>query len=172
MCALVLRSRRADVGGVVEYLPLPDSRRSEALSVLSLLPAGAFVIAAGFEGKRAGVVARSVAIVADEPLMVGISIRRGHWIEPLIRDSRAFSVSVLDSADVLSPRKFADDAHRDDDPFDCIAWETLQSQAPVLRRSLAAIDCEVVRRLDLEADCALIIGRVLDAKVFSGVGGK
>lgn len=129
-------------------------------------------MSAGFEGKRAGVVARSVAVVADEPLMVGVSIRRGHWIEPLVRDSRAFSISVLDSGDALSLRKFADNAPRDDDPFDCIAWETLQSQAPVLRRSLAAIDCEVVRRLDLEADCALIIGRVLDAKVFSGLAGK
>lgn len=172
MCALALRTRRADLGSVVEYLPLPESRRPEAMSVLSLLPCGAFVMAAGFEGKRAGVVARSVAIVADDPLMVGVSIRRGHWIEPLIRDSRAFSVNVLDPSDVLSARKFADDSARDDDPFDCIAWETLQSQAPVLRRSLAALDCEVARRLDLEADCVLIVGRVLDAKVFGGPTGK
>lgn len=158
--------------GVLEYLPLPESRRSDALAALAHLPTGCFVITSGFEGVRAGVIARAATVVADEPLLVCVSIRRGHWIEPLIRDSRAFALSVIDRDDKFSLKKFCDEAPREQDPFDCTPWESLQSQSPVLKRAVAGIDCEVVRRVDLEADCALIVGRVMDVRVGTAQNGK
>jgi flavin reductase (DIM6/NTAB) family NADH-FMN oxidoreductase RutF len=162
----------AEAETVVEYLPLPESRRSDALAALSQLPAGCFVIASGFEGVRAGVVARAASVVADDPLLVCVSLRRGHWIEPLIRDSRAFAISVIDRDDKFSLRKFCDDASHEQDPFDCTPWESLQSQSPILKRAAVGIDCEVVRRVDLEADCSLIIGRVIDVRLGATQNGK
>lgn len=150
---------------VVDYPPLPEDRRADTLSVLALIPHGSFVLTSAFEGKRAGLIARSVAVVADEPLLVCVSLRRGHWIEPLLRDSRAFGVSLIDPSDRFAQKKFAENAPREQDPFDCVPCDVLQSQSPLLRRALAALDCEIVRRVDLEADCALIVGRVLDARL-------
>lgn len=162
----------AEAGSVVEYVPLPESRRSDALAALSLLPTGCFVIASGFEGVRAGVVARAAIVVADDPLLICVSLRRGHWIEPLIRDSRAFALSVIDREDKFSIKKFCDEAPREQDPFDCTPWESLQSQSPILKRAPVGIDCEVVRRVDLEADCSLIVGRVIDVRLGAIMNGK
>ena len=47
-------------------------------------------------------------------------------------------------------KKFGDPARpRDGDPFDSLRVERLVSFAPVLVSSVLAIDCEVVRHLDL-----------------------
>lgn len=162
----------AEAEAVVEYLPLPESRRSDALAALSFLPTGCFVIASGFEGTRAGVIARAASVVADDPLLVCVSLRRGHWIEPLIRDSRAFAISVIERDDKFSLKKFCDEAPREQDPFDCTPWESLQSQSPILKRASVGIDCEVVRRVDLEADCSLIVGRVIDVRLGATQNGK
>ena len=51
------------------------------------------------------------------------------------------------------------------DPFDAIPHRTLSTGAPVLNDSSAAIDCEVVRHFDLEADHELYVGQVLAVRV-------
>jgi flavin reductase (DIM6/NTAB) family NADH-FMN oxidoreductase RutF len=98
--------------------------------------------------------------------MVCVAVRRGHWIEPIIRDSHAFAVSKISRAERLLLRKFAETARpRDGDPFDCFPSMRLVTGAPVIIRSPLAIDCEVVRHFDLEADHELYIGLVMAARV-------
>jgi len=128
---------------------------------IAALPVGTFLMTSCFDGKRAGVLVRSVQSIADEPPLLGVSIRRGHPIEPIIRDSRHFAICMLDPADKLALRKFADGPKRDADPFDALPLETLLSQSPILRRAPLAFDCEVTRNLDLEADCGLYVGVII-----------
>jgi len=146
-----------------------QSTQSAIQQALTELACGVFVLTAHHEGKRAGIIARSVQQCANEPLLICVAIRSGHWIVPIIRDSHCFAVSRACAADVLLIRKFSETARpRDGDPFDCIPAEHLQTGSPILRRASLALDCEVVRHVDIEADHEIYVGRVMAAR--SGAG--
>lgn len=138
---------------------------------MARLRSGLFVLTARHEGKRAGVVVRSVQPAADEPPLVCVAVRRGHWIEPVIRDSHAFAICKVTSGDGLMLRKFAETSRpRDGDPFDCVQTTRLATGSPILARASLALDCEVVRHFDLEADHELYIGLVVACHVGSADG--
>lgn len=146
----------------------------EIQRVLSLLPAGQFLMTSAYDGKRAGIRLRSVQPCADEPVLICVSARKGHAIDPLIRDSRCFAVCVLADNDRLVERTFpvagdvaAPDEGEAHDPFDALPITTITTGSPVLSRARAAIDCEVVRHVDLEADHELFVGQVVSAKILS-----
>jgi flavin reductase (DIM6/NTAB) family NADH-FMN oxidoreductase RutF len=142
------------------------NKATDLAGVLAQIQSGVFVLTAQFEGKRAGVVVRSVQPCADEPPLLCVAVRRGHWIEPIVRDSHAFAICKSSAADRLLLRKFAETSRpRDGDPFDCVPLERLATGAPVLSRSPHVLDCEVLRHFDLEADHELYIGHVLAARV-------
>jgi flavin reductase (DIM6/NTAB) family NADH-FMN oxidoreductase RutF len=141
-----------------------DARRA-----LALFPRGLFLLTSCFEHKRAGQFVESVQPCADEPLLVCVAARKGHSIEPLIRDSHAFAVCRVDAEDKLLQKRFGPARTPDStaDPFDALEIDRLMTGAPVPRRSIAAIDCQVVRHLDLEADHELYIGLVVSGKVYA-----
>jgi flavin reductase (DIM6/NTAB) family NADH-FMN oxidoreductase RutF len=126
---------------------------------------GLFVLTASHEGKRSGVVVKSVAWAADEPLLLAAFVRRGHWIEPIIRDSRRFALCRVDDAaspqSVLLLKRFAETSRpREGDPFDGVETMPVLTGAPTLARSGLVFDCEVHRHFDLEADHELYVGLV------------
>jgi flavin reductase (DIM6/NTAB) family NADH-FMN oxidoreductase RutF len=144
---------------------MQDESTLRARKAMALLSAGRFVLAAGFEGRRAGVVPISVACAAEEPLLVAAFVRRGHWIEPIIRDARAFSICRVDDPEspawAMLLRRFAEAARpRDPDGFDGVETLTLATGAPILARTSLAFDCEVHRHYDLDADHELYVGLV------------
>ena len=140
------------------------------------VPSGTFVVTSSFDGKRAGVLARAVAPCATEPLLLMLSLRKGHSIAPLIRDSRHVGVCRVESSDRLLMRKFCDTESGPDladehagDPFDSVPVQTLQSGVPILKRSSLALDCEVVRHFDLEADCEIYVVAVVACRATTPV---
>ncbi len=145
--------------------------------VAEFVPTGTFVVTSAHDGKRAGVLARSVAPCATEPILIMLAMRKGHSIAPLIRDSRHFGLCRVDPAERLLMRKFNDADSGPDladenagDPFDSIAVESIQSGSPILKRCIFALDCEVVRHFDLEADHEIYVAQVHAAKVPSHAG--
>lgn len=149
---------------------MPDT--AALAEALAMLPQGHFLMTSAFDDQRAGVILRSVQRCADEPILLAVASRRGHAIDPLIRDSRAFAICLIDTEDRLLARKFPpaesgpEPGEDEIDPFDSIPTETLATGSPVVRRCRAAFDCEVVRHFDLEADHELFVGQVLAAKIF------
>jgi flavin reductase (DIM6/NTAB) family NADH-FMN oxidoreductase RutF len=143
-----------------------DAKQSDVQRAMADLTRGLYVLTSCFEGKRAGVVVRSVQPCADEPPLVAVAVKTGHWIEPLIRDSHVFAICRVSAAEKLMLRKFAETARpRDGDPFDCVRSERLATGAPVIAASPLALDCEVIRHFDLEADHELFIGHVLAVRI-------
>jgi flavin reductase (DIM6/NTAB) family NADH-FMN oxidoreductase RutF len=139
---------------------------SESARAVALLPHTQFVMSAQHENRRGGVLVRWVCACADAPLMVSVALRKGHWIVPLIRDSRCFALSRVESCDRLALKKFAETTRaRDGDPFDAFGAQRLKTGAPVLPRSSLVLDCEVSRHLDLEADHELYVGQVVAARL-------
>lgn len=156
---------------------VPDPRLvSAAREALLRLPQPLYLMSAQFDGKRAGLFVRSLQVVADEPLLLAVAVRKGHPIDPLIRDAHAFAVGLVDPSDRLLARKFGGEASASGDsggsgvhadPFDCLPVDTLVTGAPVVRRCLVAFDCVVLRHLDLEADHELFVGQVFAGRIYS-----
>jgi flavin reductase (DIM6/NTAB) family NADH-FMN oxidoreductase RutF len=139
-------------------------------NALAHMPTTTYVLTSAYDGERAGVLVEWVAPAANEPLLVSVSVLKGHSIEPLIRDSRAFALCRVDPADRLILKKFAVRCAPDErsDPFDSMPVRTLKTGSPVIERSAVALDCEVVRHFDLEADHELYVGHVVAARVEAG----
>lgn len=132
---------------------------------LGALNGACYVITSAYEGKRSGSPAMSVQLCASEPRLVCVAVRKGHFVEPLIRDSRAFAVCQVEASDRLLLRRFASAEFHEIDPFDGIEIGTIVTPSPVPKRSPLVIDCEVVRHIDIEADHQLYVGRVLAARL-------
>lgn len=127
--------------------------------VLGLLPTMTCALTSAFEQRRGGVLVRRAMQCADEPVCIAVAVPTGHRIATLIRDSHTFALCLLDRSNRLLMRKF--DGREDGDPFDTIETVRLVSTSPIPVRAMAAIDCEVVRHYDLEADHEIYIGQVL-----------
>jgi flavin reductase (DIM6/NTAB) family NADH-FMN oxidoreductase RutF len=149
---------RGDRGSLIP-IAIPGAVRS----LVHGLAVGPCVMTAQFEGDRSGVRVFSVMPCATDPLMVALAVRRGHSIEPLIRDSRGFAICAIAPDDRLVLRKFPEDGTAAaTDPFDSLSVMALKTGAPILKRAIWAFDCEVVRHFDLDADCEIYVGAVLD----------
>ncbi len=139
------------------------------LRALQQLPSGIFGITSAHDGQRNGCLVRSVQVCADEPILISVAVRKGHTVETLIRDSRRFAICRLDPSDKLSIRALQSSGDHEPevghDPFATLSIMTLATGSPIPRRSLMALDCEVVRHFDLEADHELYIGEIRDAHV-------
>ncbi|MBX3361512.1 MAG: flavin reductase [Phycisphaeraceae bacterium] len=146
--------------GVAKHNPVEE--------VLAMLPAGLFLMTAAYEGKRAGHIVRSVQVCSEIPVLICVAARKGHSIAPLIRDSHRFAICIIPPAESPMLRRFEMEIAPDEmgDTFDALSVETLRSQSPIPKRSLAALDCEVVRHFDLEADHELFIGSPIAARVY------
>jgi flavin reductase (NADH)/cob(II)yrinic acid a,c-diamide reductase len=137
---------------------------------LALLPAAPWIMSSIYETTRTGVLVRRVVQCADEPVCLCIAVRKGSRIDPIVRDSRVFAVSLMPTSggDRLLLKKFDTPEATDDDPFDAYRVVRLRTGAPVMSKAVVAFDCEVLSHVDLETDSELYIGRVLEAVVSPG----
>ncbi|MBL9031487.1 MAG: flavin reductase [Phycisphaerae bacterium] len=137
---------------------MPD----EVRAALDAIAGDRFLITSAFEARREGTICSWVQPCAHAPSLVCAAVRRGHPIEPLIRDSHVFALCRIEPDDRRTARAFG--SSRSGDPFDGIEVERLRTGAPILRRAMLALDCEVYRHFDLEADHELYIGLVVGTR--------
>jgi len=143
-------------------VPPPDPAVSSALRLLPGVPC---LMSSCFDGQRVGVLVERVMRCADEPACVVVALRRGHRIDPIIRDAHCFALSVLRPRDKRLARRLA---QARDDPFDSLRSITLASRCPVLCDAAAGLDCEVIRHFDFDTDHELFVGRVVRGWVAQG----
>lgn len=134
---------------------------------LATLPQTRAIITAAYEEDRAGLRVLSAQPCAADTPLICVAAQKGHRIDPLIRDSRAFALCLLREGDRLLERKFPIPHASGDagDPFDAIPIVTITTDSPVPARCPVALDCEVVRHFDLEADHELFIGQVVGVRI-------
>jgi flavin reductase (DIM6/NTAB) family NADH-FMN oxidoreductase RutF len=159
--------------------PAPEAQRGADLAdtlapdmgdtidqALSTLGGGVFILTAAHDDQRHGMRVLSVQQCSLEPRLISVATRKGHPIEPLIRDSHAFAICKIDPSQKLVLRKFLTEAGPEfEDPFDSFVVESMRTGSPILSRCVAAFDCEVVRHFDLEADHEIFIGQIVEARV-------
>ncbi|MEM0913823.1 MAG: flavin reductase family protein [Planctomycetota bacterium] len=130
-------------------------------SALSLIPTGRFVLTAAHEERRAGMLVDWVQRCCLEPPMIVVAVEKGKGIMPLISESRQFCLCQVADDDRRLPRKFERESDLADDPFlgsDLV--EGVLPNVPILRTSLAYLECELACHLDVEGDHDLFVGHV------------
>jgi len=139
-------------------------------AALSCVPRGRYLMTAAHEGARSGLVVHTLSRVGEDPVMLCVSAEKGHAIDPLIRDARSFAIGVIDESDVMLTRRFAMRVDGDtgpcvhmhaSDPFDAIKHKTLVTGAPMPEQCATWFECELSRRIDLDNEMELFVGRVV-----------
>ncbi len=145
----------------------PKEIQDTALA-LGRIPSGLFVMTTAHEGKRRGVRVTWVQQCGFDPPLVSVALAKGHCMAPLLQDSRSFALSQLAEEDRVSFRRFEAAPAAGDDEFEDIETIALVTGAPALKRSVAALDCLIVRHLDLDSDHELYVGQVVAGRVSGG----
>ena len=110
---------------------------------MRLYPAGVCVVGATTESSRIAVTIGSLVSLSLEPPLVGISVGVENALHELLRDSRAFGVSILRGDQESLARRFA----RGMPPiaaWDGVALRESATGAPLLAGALAWLEAQVV----------------------------
>ncbi|MEM9372695.1 MAG: flavin reductase family protein [Planctomycetota bacterium] len=142
----------------------------------SSLPEGVFLMTSRHEDDRAGVLVHAVLQACEQPPMIVVAARKGHAIDPIIRDARCFAIGVVRPDDRLILRRFrfADTAvspraeSEANDLFDPFPEQRLVTGAPILDRCPIWFDCQIARHVDLESEYELFVGLVVGVRTPSG----
>lgn len=129
-------------------------------AALDLIPRGEFLLTAAGGGRSNGVLVDFVGQCANNPPMIVVATVKGQVLSPLIRDSRRFVLSIVSDATRSLARRFVRSSVETEDPFIGLPIEYTPSGIPVLTGSEAWFECELVRHLDIDADCELYVGSV------------
>ncbi len=134
-------------------------------SALESIPRGEFLLTAA-EGRRSnGVLVDFVGQCANDPPMLVVATAKGQVLTPIIRDSRAFAVSLITNANRPLARRFTKSSVEVEDPFIGLPTETTTRGIPILGRTTAWFECELIRHFDIDADCELYVGNVSDVMI-------
>lgn len=166
----LVRDQPANRNGV-GHAALSDG--PDILRALRCIPESVCLMTSAHEQDRAGVLVHGVLVASEDPPQVVVACRKGHAIDPVIRDARCFALGLVDPSDRLIQKRFrfADTAVSPkadpgaDDPFDPFPELRMPSGAPILDRCAVWLDCLVVRHFDLESEHELFVGQVTAARL-------
>lgn len=129
---------------------------AEFRRVLGSFCTGVVVVTGMHEGRPRGFTAQSFVSLSLDPPLIAVcpSCDSRSW--PLIRGARAFGINVLALGQSMLCRRFARSA---EDKFEGVQWSPAPSGNPILRGSLAFIDCTLEAE-HAAGDHTIVIGRV------------
>lgn len=133
-------------------------------SVMSRWTSGITVVTSQVGESRHGMVASSFTSVSTDPVSVLFCADHGTRTYPLVRDSGIFAVSILSASQEDTFWLFAG---RKGDPaadrFAAIEHFTSVTGAPILRHSIAWMDCRVIAEHAGGHTHSIFVGEVLEA---------
>ena len=119
------------------------------------------IIAVGKTGNRTGLTATAMCSLSDTPPMILICVNRNASAHSPIKAEKCFSVNVLAKSQLELAKRFSSKKLEGEARFDPQAWMTMQTGAPVLKGSIASLDCELADEHAFETH-SIFIGRVKD----------
>jgi flavin reductase (DIM6/NTAB) family NADH-FMN oxidoreductase RutF len=149
--------------GPIPSGPDPEEYDRKRRRVLWSLPTGLYVLGSGSAGRRNLMTLNWALQVATDPKLVAVSVEVGAVTHDLVRDGRAFALSILPREERAIVRKFVKPLTDEGDPdhlggFDVHAAAT---GAPILDCALAWLDCRVVQTVECGSH-SLFLGEVVD----------
>ena len=129
-------------------------------SILAHLPQRQFLLTSGHCDLRTGLITSWVAPCSDEPILLTVSIPRGSLVEPLIRDSQAFTLALMPEDDRVLARRFHDGLERTDDPFVGLDLHKLPLGGLAPQRCPMWIECQLAGHLAPDSGHHVYLGEV------------
>ena len=142
---------------------------TEIRALFQRLSLGVYVVGAAHDEQRDAFTAAWVMQVSYNPLLLALSINPQHATYPLVKDSGAFTVSVLKQGQLELARRFGTRSGKEHDKLAGVRWHPGRTGAPVLDEALAYFDCEVTESLP-SGDHELVVGHVIDGRVLDANG--
>ncbi len=136
----------------------------EIAALFRQLSGGVYVVGVADGNRRNGFTAAWIMQVSFDPLLVALAINPGHASYPLLLESGAFAVSVLERGRLDLAQAFGTRSGRDVDKLAAVRWRAAGSGAPVLEDAAAFFDCRVVSHHPA-GDHEMVIARVVDGGV-------
>ena len=124
----------------------------------------AIVTAVSPQGALAGLTINSLTSVSLTPPLVLFCLDKTAGSLAVFQAARGFAVNILTQNQRDLSDRFA--SHRED-RWDGVAWERLETGAPVLPDSLAVLDC-LPERIDDGGDHWIFLGRVVRLTIGTG----
>lgn len=121
------------------------------------------IIAVGKAGERTGLTATAMCSLTDSPPTILICVNKSASAHAPIKAMRCFSVNVLGAEQMELARRFSTKKLEGEARFDRDDWEVLATGAPVLKGTIASLDCELVAETEVETH-SIFIGRVRDGR--------
>ena len=121
------------------------------------------IIAVGREGNRTGLTATAMCSLTDSPPTVLICVNKSASAHAPIKASGCFSVNILAREQEELAKRFSTKKLEGEARFEAKHWETLTTGAPVLKGTIASLDCELVEEHPVETH-SIFIGRVKDGR--------
>lgn len=124
---------------------------------------GVTVVTAAHQGQQHGMTVSSFTSVALEPPLVLISLQTASRTHELVTRSKQFGVSILSADQQELSDRFAGRIADNEDRMAGLNLITMISGAPLLKDSLAQMDCHVVHTFQAGTNTAFI-GEVLSVR--------
>ena len=138
------------------------------LKALYTLSYGVYVVGARKGDRLNAQIANTVFQITSEPPTIAVSINKNNLTHGFIKESRAFSASVLRQDAPLSfIGHFGFKSGRDIDKLEGITYKTGETQAPVvLENAIAYLEAKVIQELDVGTH-TIFIGEVVAAEALT-----
>ncbi len=117
------------------------------------------IITVGRTGNRTGLTATAMCSLTDSPPTILICVNKTASAHAPIKAMGAFAVNVLAKQQEDLARRFSTKKLEGEARFDADDWETLATGAPILKGTIASLDCALVAEQDVETH-SIFIGRV------------
>jgi flavin reductase (DIM6/NTAB) family NADH-FMN oxidoreductase RutF/rubredoxin len=135
------------------------------LKVLYQISYGMYVIGSRKGDRLNGQIANTVIQVCSEPPTISVCINKGNLTYEFIKDSKAFTVSVLSKDTPLSfIGNFGFKSGRDTDKLKDINYKIGETKAPViLDHALGYLEAKLIKELDVGTH-TIFVGELVDAQ--------
>ena len=129
---------------------------------LLMIPYGLQVLGAAHGGKATVATVNWVTQASFNPPLVVVGIKKDSGSHAMVKDSKAFALSMLGSGQKGIAGAFFRHVEPKDGKFADFAYETGKNGAPIVSDAPAAVECEVVGFYEL-GDHSIVVGKVTEA---------
>jgi len=124
---------------------------------------GVAIVTGTHQGRTHGMTANSFNFLALSPPTVLIALRQHTRTRHVVKEGGVFGVSILNTNQAAIAKRFAGQIENDRPRFDGVETFSLVSGAPLIKNSLAFLDCRVVESMEI-GETTVFFGEVLAAQ--------